>query len=72
MLRAIRQGFQIIRLKDLMRKYIRDFKACTIYKHKERSERSNFSLPFIYTGVDFARPFNIKSSNLPNAQIGKA
>ncbi|XP_065356188.1 uncharacterized protein LOC135950581 [Calliphora vicina] len=35
-------------------------------------ERVKFSLPFTYTGVDFAGPFGVKSSNLRNAKILKA
>ncbi|XP_065355015.1 uncharacterized protein LOC135949392 [Calliphora vicina] len=72
MLRAIRQGYYIPRVKNLIRKCIRECKACTIYKHKFQQqimvalppERVNFSLPFTYTGVDFAGPFSIKSSKL--------
>ena len=70
MLRAVRQGFYIPRLKNLVRKCIRNCKTCAIYKHKIQRqimaalppERVNFSLPFTYTGVDFAGPFSIKSS----------
>ena len=79
MLRAIRQGFYIPRLKNLVRKCIRECKTCTIYKHKIQNqimaalppERVNFSLPFTYTGVDFAGPFSIKASTLRNAKILK-
>ena len=34
-------------------------------------ERVNFSLPFTYTGVDFAGPFNLKTSNLRNTKLIK-
>ena len=79
MLRAIRQGFYITRLKNCIRKCIRNCKPCTIYKRKFQSqmmaalppERVNFSLPFTYTGIDFAGPFCIKSSPLRNAKILK-
>ena len=80
MLRAIRQGFYMPRLKSLVRKCIRNCKTCTVYKHKIQHqimsalppERVNFSLPFTYTGVDFAGPFNLKSSNLRNAKLIKS
>ena len=32
-------------------------------------ERTKFSLPFNVSGVDFAGPFNIKSSTLRNAKL---
>lgn len=38
MLRAIRQGFHIPRLKNLVRKCIRECKTCTIYKHKIQNQ----------------------------------
>ena len=79
MLRAIRQGFYITRLKNGIRKCIRMCKSCTIYKRKCQqqvmaalpAERVNFTLPFTYTGVDFAGPFSIKSSMLRNAKLLK-
>lgn len=80
MIRAIRQGFYIPRLKNLIRKCIRECKQCTIYKRKLQNqlmaalppERVTFSLPFTYTGVDFAGPFSLKSSNLKNAKFIKS
>ncbi|XP_075163067.1 uncharacterized protein LOC142235692 [Haematobia irritans] len=79
MLRAIRQGFYITRLKNGIRKCIRACKACTIFKRKFQHqmmasltpERATYSLPFTYTGVDFAGPFNIKTSTLRNAKVIK-
>ncbi|XP_075158079.1 uncharacterized protein LOC142231352 [Haematobia irritans] len=80
MLRAIRQGYYIPRVKNLIRKCIRNCKSCTIFKHRFQNqlmaslpaERVQFSLPFTYTGVDFAGPFNMRSSTLRNAKILKA
>lgn len=79
MLRAIRQEFYIIRLKNAVRHCIRNCKACTIYKHRIRNqimaalppERCTFSLPFTNTGIDFAGPFDLKTSRLRNAKIQK-
>ncbi|XP_059216794.1 uncharacterized protein LOC131994226 isoform X2 [Stomoxys calcitrans] len=79
MLRAIRQEFYIIRLKSAIRQCVRSCKICTIYKHKIRNqimaalpaERCTFSLPFTHTGLDFAGPFDLKSSKLRNAKLQK-
>ncbi|XP_075163011.1 uncharacterized protein LOC142235633 [Haematobia irritans] len=79
MLRALRQSFYIPRLKNLIRKCIRSCKACTLYKRKFQNqfmaalppERVTFSLPFTYAGVDFAGPFNVKTSTLRNAKLTK-
>lgn len=79
MLRAIRQGFYIPRIKNLIRKCIRQCKPCTIYKRKFQHqimaalppERVSFSLPFTFAGVDFAGPFNLKTSTLRNAKTVK-
>ncbi|XP_075156959.1 uncharacterized protein LOC142230200 [Haematobia irritans] len=79
MLRAIRQVFYIIRLKSIIRHCIRNCRTCTIFKSKIRtqimssllSERCTFSLLFTHTGVDFAVPFEIKTSGLRNAKFQK-
>ncbi|XP_075158202.1 uncharacterized protein LOC142231478 [Haematobia irritans] len=79
MLRAIRQEFYIIRLKSIIRHCIRNCRTCTIYKSKIRTqimsslptERCTFSLPFTHTGVDFAGPFELKTSRLRNAKLQK-
>ncbi|XP_075151664.1 uncharacterized protein LOC142225706 [Haematobia irritans] len=79
MLRAIRQEFYIIRLKSAIRKCIRNCVNCTIYKNRIRnqimsslpSERCTFSLPFTHTGIDFAGPFELKTSKLRNAKLQK-
>ncbi|XP_075157769.1 uncharacterized protein LOC142231036 [Haematobia irritans] len=79
MLRYIRQEFYIIRLKSIIRQCIRTCKICTIYKHKIRNqimaalppERCVYSPPFTNTGIDFAGPFEIKTSRLRNARLEK-
>ncbi|XP_075151197.1 uncharacterized protein LOC142225306 [Haematobia irritans] len=79
MLRAVRQGYYIPRVRNLIRKCIRNCKQCTIFKHRMQNqlmaplptERVQFSLPFTYTGVDFAGPFNIRASTVRNAKILK-
>ncbi|XP_075151138.1 uncharacterized protein LOC142225249 [Haematobia irritans] len=79
MLRAIRAEFYIIRLKNAVRHCIRNSCTCVMYKHKVRNqimaalpeERCTFSLPFTNTGLDFAGPFDLKSSRLRNAKLQK-
>ncbi|XP_075163329.1 uncharacterized protein LOC142235964 [Haematobia irritans] len=79
MLRAIRQEFYVIRLKSAIRYCIRNCRTCTVYKHRVRTqimsslplERCTFSLPFTNTGVDFAGPFELKTSRLRNAKLQK-
>ncbi|XP_075157917.1 uncharacterized protein LOC142231184 [Haematobia irritans] len=79
MLRAIRAEFYIIRLKNAVRHCIRNCCTCVMYKHKVRNqimaalpeERCTFSLPFTNTGLDFAGPFDLKSSKLRNAKLQK-
>ncbi|XP_075157918.1 uncharacterized protein LOC142231185 [Haematobia irritans] len=79
MLRAIRSEYYIIRLKNAVRYCIRNCRTCTIYKQRIRSqimaalppERCTFSLPFTNTGIDFAGPFDLKTSQLRNAKLQK-
>ncbi|XP_075158038.1 uncharacterized protein LOC142231308 [Haematobia irritans] len=79
MLRSIRHEFYVVRIKSIIRHCIRSCKICTIYKHKVRSqimaalppERCTYSPPFTNTGIDFAGPFEIKTSRLRNAKIEK-
>lgn len=79
MLRAIRQEFYVIRLKNSVKQCVRNCKICTIYKHRIHNqimaalppERCTFSLPFTYTGIDFAGPFDVKTSRLRNSKIQK-
>ncbi|XP_075151077.1 uncharacterized protein LOC142225183 [Haematobia irritans] len=79
MLRSIRQEFYVIRLKSAIRHCVRKCRTCTIYKHRSQhqimaalpTERCTFSLPFTNTGVDFAGPFDLKTSRLRNARLQK-
>ncbi|XP_075150779.1 uncharacterized protein LOC142224887 [Haematobia irritans] len=79
MLRAIRQEFYIIRLKSAIKSCIRKCHVCTIYKNRIRTqimgslptERCTFSLPFTNTDVDFAGPFELKTSRIRNARLQK-
>ncbi|XP_075158210.1 uncharacterized protein LOC142231486 [Haematobia irritans] len=79
MLRAIRQEFYVIRLKNSVRQCIRNCRSCAIYKNRIRNqimaalpvERCTFSLPFTNTGIDFAGPFELKTSRLRNAKTQK-
>ncbi|XP_075150773.1 uncharacterized protein LOC142224881 [Haematobia irritans] len=79
MLRAIRQKFYIIRLKSAIKSCIRKCHVCTIYKNRIRTqimgslptERCTFSLPFTNTDVDFAGPFELKTSRIRNARLQK-
>ena len=79
LMRVIRQEFYIPRLKAQVRKCIVQCKTCTIFKQQVKTQimgalpkdRTSFSLPFTVTGVDFAGPFNIKSSTLRNAKLLK-
>jgi len=71
----IQQEYFIPKLKQKIKKHVHMCKTCVIYKKKMRAqlmaalptERSTFSRPFTYTEVDFAGPFQIKSSTLRNA-----
>ncbi|XP_075163077.1 uncharacterized protein LOC142235702 [Haematobia irritans] len=80
LMRSLREEYYISRLRSAIRKCIRECKVCTIYKHKIQTqlmaalprERSSFSLPFTYTGLDFAGPFSVKISNVRNAVFQKS
>ncbi|XP_075150543.1 uncharacterized protein LOC142224648 [Haematobia irritans] len=74
MLRAIRQEFYVKRLKILIRNCL----TCNIFKSRIHTQimsslpfSCTFSLPFTHTGVDFAGPFEIKTSRLRNAKLQK-
>ncbi|XP_059221563.1 uncharacterized protein LOC131996129 [Stomoxys calcitrans] len=75
MMRTIREEYYVSRLRSTIKKCIRLCKTCVIYKRNVQSqlmaalpmERSSFSPPFSFTGLDFAGPFSVKSSNLRQA-----
>ncbi|XP_070138629.1 uncharacterized protein [Drosophila bipectinata] len=69
MIRLIRAQFWIPRVRNWDKSVIYSCKVCVIHKKKLQTqlmgelpkERTSFSLPFTYTGVDYAGPFEIKS-----------
>lgn len=69
MLRLIRSEYWIPRIKNLIKKCIRNCMPCVRYKRKLHTqimgalpkERTTLSLPFTNTGIDFAGPFLIKT-----------
>lgn len=75
MCRMIQTEFYISRMKPRVKKIIRHCKTCIIFRHKQCSqimaplppERCNLSVPFQTTGIDFAGPFEIKTSTVRNA-----
>ncbi|XP_075158166.1 uncharacterized protein LOC142231444 [Haematobia irritans] len=79
MCRFVQTEYYITRLKPRVKGVIHRCKTCIIYKHKPSSqimaplpsERSTFSPPFHITGIDFAGPFELKSSSLRKAPIIK-
>ncbi|XP_075152891.1 uncharacterized protein LOC142226662 [Haematobia irritans] len=80
LMRSIREEYYISRLRSAIKKCIRMCRICTIHKRKIQSqlmaalpsERSSFSLPFTFTGLDFAGPFAVKASSLRNAVYQKS
>ena len=79
MMNMVRCQFYIPYLKRAVKKCINQCLTCTRYKQKILSqimaalpaERSSFSLPFTFTGVDFAGPFQIKAGHLRNSPYMK-
>ncbi|XP_075161709.1 uncharacterized protein LOC142234459 [Haematobia irritans] len=75
LMRSLREEYYISRLRSAIKKCIRKCKTCTLYKNKIQTqmmaalppERSSFSFPFTFTGLDFAGPFAVKTSTLRNA-----
>ncbi|XP_075163178.1 uncharacterized protein LOC142235804 [Haematobia irritans] len=79
MCRFVQTEFYISRLKARVKGVIHKCKICVIYKHRASSqimaplppERCTFSPPFQVSGIDFAGPFELKSSTLRKAPITK-
>ncbi|XP_075163194.1 uncharacterized protein LOC142235822 [Haematobia irritans] len=79
MLRTIREEYYISRLRSAIKKCIRNCKICLVYRQKVQNqimaalptERSTLSLPFSYTGIDFAGPFSIKTASTRQAPYQK-
>nr|XP_041633540.1 uncharacterized protein LOC121503294 [Drosophila kikkawai] len=69
MIRLIRSKFWIPRVRNLVKSVIYSCKICVIHKKKLQTqlmgdlpqERTAFSRPFTFTGVDYAGPFDIKN-----------
>ncbi|XP_065368746.1 uncharacterized protein LOC135961178 [Calliphora vicina] len=79
MYRIIQTEFLIFRLKPRIKGIIRKCKRCIMYKQQPSSqimaplppERCTLSLPFQVTGIDFAGPFETKTSILRKSPITK-
>ncbi|XP_070139209.1 uncharacterized protein [Drosophila bipectinata] len=69
MIRLIRAKFWIPTVRNLVKFVVYSCKVCVIHKKKLQTqlmgelpkERTSFSRPFTYTGVDYAGPFEIKN-----------
>ncbi|XP_046801106.1 uncharacterized protein LOC124418529 [Lucilia cuprina] len=79
MCRMVQTEFYISRLKLRIKKIIRHCKICIIFRQKNCKQimaplppdRCNLSVPFQTTGIDFAGPFDLKTSKLRNASCIK-
>lgn len=79
MIRMLRQEYYIPRIKNKVKFCVRQCKACVLYKSRTLQqvmsalpkERTEYTLPFTYTGIDFAGPFQIKTSLTRNAPYTK-
>ncbi|XP_075160007.1 uncharacterized protein LOC142233105 [Haematobia irritans] len=79
MCRFVQTEYYISRLKPRVKAIIHKCKTCLIYKHKPSCQimaplppdRCNFSPPFHVTGIDFAGPFELKSSTLRKSPVIK-
>ncbi|XP_059221144.1 uncharacterized protein LOC131995885 [Stomoxys calcitrans] len=80
MCRMVQTEFYISRLKPRVKSIIRKCKTCVVFKHKSCTQmmaplpldRCTISPPFHVTGIDFAGPFDLKSSYLRKAPSTKA
>ncbi|XP_075163068.1 uncharacterized protein LOC142235694 [Haematobia irritans] len=80
MCRMVQTEFYISRLKPRIKNIIHKCKTCVVFKHKLCSQmmaplpldRTTISPPFHVTGIDFAGPFELKSSYLRRAPSIKA
>lgn len=79
MCRMIQTKFYISRLKVRVKKIIRNCKRCIIFKQSQCSqimaplpnERCTLSKPFENTGIDFAGPFELKTSKVRKSPLTK-
>ncbi|XP_075157748.1 uncharacterized protein LOC142231014 [Haematobia irritans] len=79
MCRMVQTEFYISRLKPRVKSIIHKCKTCIIFKQKSCSQimaplpplRCTLSPPFHITGIDFAGPFELKSSTLRRSPIIK-
>ncbi|XP_075163072.1 uncharacterized protein LOC142235697 [Haematobia irritans] len=79
MCRMVQTEFYISRLKPRVKSIIRKCKVCIIFKQKSCSQimaplpldRCTITPPFHITGLDFAGPFELKTSHLRKAPIVK-
>ncbi|XP_059223173.1 uncharacterized protein LOC131996978 [Stomoxys calcitrans] len=75
MCRFVQTEFYVSRLKPRVKSIIYNCKVCVLYKQKQNTqimaplplERCTLSPPFHTTGIDFAGPFELKSSSLRRA-----
>ncbi|XP_075150527.1 uncharacterized protein LOC142224630 [Haematobia irritans] len=79
MCRMVQTEFYISRLRTRVKSIIRKCKTCTIFKQKPCSQimaplpldRCTITPPFHVTGLDFAGPFELKSSYLRKSPLVK-
>ncbi|TDG38061.1 hypothetical protein AWZ03_015517, partial [Drosophila navojoa] len=68
-MRLIRSQFWIPKLKVLIKPVISSCKSCVVYRKRLQTlmmgdlpaERTTFSRPFTFVGVEFAGPFDVKN-----------